>query len=180
MERHKSCCFIGHRKIINEADLTSKLSELIDKLIFDGVNVFIFGSKSEFNDLCYKIVNSKRVEFPFIKRVLFTCANEACVFEREKEELSQSASAIIGKSVEIFGFDEERRFAARERAGKASYLQRNRAMIDDSDVCVFYYKLGCDFSKSDKTDIYEHKASGAKAAYEYAAKKNKRIYNVFG
>ena len=51
-----NCCFIGHRKICVNDDLINPLKELILKLIKIGVNNFIFGSNSEFDNLCYQIV----------------------------------------------------------------------------------------------------------------------------
>ena len=33
-----------------------------------------------------------------------------------------------------------------ERAGKASYVERNQEMIDASDFCIFYYIIICHLS----------------------------------
>ncbi len=61
-----------------------------------------------------------------------------------------------------------------KKAGKASYVERNRIMIDESDFGIFYMNENYFLSKS---------KSGTKIAYDYALKKSKkgliRIFNVF-
>lgn len=51
------CCFVGHRKINKTAELEKTLIEIIEKMITDNrVDSFLFGSKSEFDELCHKVV----------------------------------------------------------------------------------------------------------------------------
>lgn len=58
IESTKKCCFFGHRKINKTDELVNKLTETIEKLIVEnGVGTFLFGSKSQFDDLCYEIVS---------------------------------------------------------------------------------------------------------------------------
>ena len=61
-------------------------------------------------------------------------------------------------------------------AGKASYVERNREMIDDSDFCVFFY------IEEYKPEHDPHRKtsgkSGTKMAYDYAVRKKKPIINV--
>ncbi len=56
-------------------------------------------------------------------------------------------------------------------AGRASYVERNQAMINDSDFCIFYYNKN--YIPKTKTK------SGTKIAYEYALRKKKNIINLF-
>ena len=62
------------------------------------------------------------------------------------------------------------------RAGKASYVERNREMIGDSDICVFFY------IEEYKPEPNPHRKtsgkSGTKPAYDYAVGKKKPIINV--
>ncbi len=51
-------------------------------------------------------------------------------------------------------------------AGKASYVERNYAMIDKSSYCVVYY---------DELNIPTARKSGTKIALDYAIKKGKNI-----
>ena len=53
----KACCFIGHRKIEKSVELTQRVRAVINDLIENkGVTTFLFGSRSEFDDLCHEIV----------------------------------------------------------------------------------------------------------------------------
>ncbi|MGN0960742.1 MAG: hypothetical protein ACI4PF_00915 [Christensenellales bacterium] len=52
-------CFIGHNKINVTLDLINNLKRLIFYLIKEkGINTFLFGSKSKFNDICYSVVKN--------------------------------------------------------------------------------------------------------------------------
>lgn len=49
--------FVGHRNIKFTKELKDRLSQILEKLIIEeNADTFLFGSRSEFNDLCYKIV----------------------------------------------------------------------------------------------------------------------------
>ena len=56
-------------------------------------------------------------------------------------------------------------------AGKYSYVERNREMINNSSFCVIYYDENYLSSKS-------HSESGTRLARDYAIKKKKEIINV--
>ena len=71
----------------------------------------------------------------------------------------------------MLGFEEEFEHKTKYEAGRASYVERNQAMINDSDYCVFYY---------DKNYFpLTRTKSGTKLAYEYAVRKNKKVINLF-
>ena len=80
------------------------------------------------------------------------------------------------------GVEEEVEFKNKWKAGKASYVERNQAMINDSDLCVFYYdeNYKVDERKYSKRSFttYQPK-SGTWLAYDYAKQKKKEIINVF-
>ena len=72
MEYLKSCtcCFFGHRKIDEMAELKNKLYEIIENLIVnERIDTFLFGSKSAFDDLCHKITTELKEKYPHIKRI---------------------------------------------------------------------------------------------------------------
>ncbi len=49
-----TCCFIGHREINVTDELKEKLCVVIKRLITEeSIDTFLFGSKSQFDDLCY-------------------------------------------------------------------------------------------------------------------------------
>ena len=66
----KTCCFFGHRKIEKRDTLKRRLYEIIENLIVnENTDTFLFGSKSEFDSLCYKVVTALKQTYPQIKRV---------------------------------------------------------------------------------------------------------------
>ena len=61
----KVCCFIGHRKIEKSIELKQRVEETIKDLIENkGMNIFLFGSRSEFDDLCHSIVTELQKNNP--------------------------------------------------------------------------------------------------------------------
>ncbi len=62
--------FIGHRTIDQTKALREKLTQVIEKLIAEeDADTFLFGSKSDFNDLCYGVVTAIRARHEKIRRV---------------------------------------------------------------------------------------------------------------
>ena len=73
----KVCCFIGHRKIEKSIELKQRVKDVINDLIENkGVITFLFGSRSEFDDLCHSIVTDLQKNNPQIKRIIYTCQSE--------------------------------------------------------------------------------------------------------
>ncbi len=172
MEKRKVCSFFGHREIKIEETLIKKIEGIIENLIAEkGVSIFLFGSKSEFDSLCLYLMGGFKEKYPFIKRIAYTCKGEGCNLESLKEESERLYSKIYGRKVEILYVDEEVNFKNKWIAGKSGYVQRNYAMIDESDFCVFYYDVNV-LRKDGQAK------SGTKIAYEYAIKKRKQIINV--
>ena len=65
-----TCCFFGHRGTAQTQELTDKIRGCVEALILNyGVNVFLFGSKSKFDDLCYTVVTELKEKYPHIVRV---------------------------------------------------------------------------------------------------------------
>ena len=50
-------CFIGHRTVNDAEQVKIKLIDAISSLIADGADTFLFGSRSEFDALCWEAVN---------------------------------------------------------------------------------------------------------------------------
>lgn len=62
--------FIGHRHIRSENSLLQIIHREIYTLIARKcVDTFLFGSRSQFDDICLKIVSDMKTEFPHIKRI---------------------------------------------------------------------------------------------------------------
>ena len=62
-------CFIGHRTIENAEQIKSKLFGIVSKLISNGADTFLFGSRSDFNNLCWIVVTALKEQHPHIKRI---------------------------------------------------------------------------------------------------------------
>ncbi len=172
MEKHKTCSFFGHRKIDETDGLKRQLKSVITNLIEnEKVEIFLFGSRSDFNPLCHDVVTELKIRYPQIKRLFYTCRSEMCILEKERTYWEEVYSYFKKQPVTLLGFEEEVEHKTKYEAGKASYVERNQAMINDSDFCVFYYNKN--YVPSTKTN------SGTRIAYEYALRKKKKIINLF-
>lgn len=164
-----SCCFFGHRRIDETAELKERLTKTIEALIADNdVNTFLFGSKSQFDDLCHKVVTELKEKYPHIKRIYVRSAYP---------DINDSYEDYLLESYEETYYPEKMC-----GAGKASYVERNQEMINKSAFCIVYYDENYApprrrNSRRDLTD-YQPK-SGTKIAYDYAAKKKCNIINIF-
>ena len=180
----KVCCFIGHRKIERTDKLIKNLTSLIRGLIHEqGVNTFLFGSRSEFDDLCHEIVTELQKKNPQIKRIMYTCRSEYAVKKEEKEERERIAREVTKRDIKYKDYDGAMMSDRLWLAGKASYVERNQDMINASDYCVFYYDPQYQpprrkYSKRSVGD-YQPK-SGTALAFEYAMRgKRTKIINIW-
>lgn len=172
-----ACCFIGHRKIQDKEAVLPHVKVIVEMLIKEkGVRVFNFGSKSEFDDLCHAVVSEFQNDYPDIIRVFYNLKSEYAVKKDEKEKLEEIWRSIIKKDVSLKDFDSSKMSDRVFMAGKASYVERNREMIDDSDICVFFYIE--EYKPEPELHRKSSGKSGTDIAYEYAVRKKKPIINV--
>ena len=186
-EIETKCCFVGHRTIATSEELTENLTKTIERLIAEeGVKYFLFGSRSEFDDLCHRIVTDYQKEYPHIVRVAYTRRSEYAVKKDEKERMEKSWSSLLKTDVKLKDYDAEVQSDRVYSAGKASYVERNQEMIDASDYCIFYYNEAYQPPKRKRANrdftTYQPK-SGTRIAYEYAVQKSKKndkiVINAF-
>ena len=182
MEKHKTCSFFGHRKIDVSDNLTQRIKDCLEYLIVKcNVKNFLFGSKSDFNDLCHLVVSELKVKYSNIKRICYTCKSEGCTLEIERQEREKIYSRFLNSNVRLLGFEEEFEHETKHKAGKASYIERNQAMIDDSGYCVFYYDKNYFPEKrkhSKRAFCYYQPKSGTALAHTYAKQKKKFLINI--
>lgn len=147
------CCFFGHR-VINETEkLKTELIEVIEKLITDeGVNTFLFGSKSRFNNLCLELVTKLKQKYPHIKRVYVRA---------EFSVIDDDYKTYLLRSYEETYYPEKIL-----NAGRAAYIERNFEMIDKSRFCIVYFE---------ETELPTHRKSGTKIALDYAIKREREV-----
>ena len=172
----KRCCFIGHRTIEQTDELLALLTDTIRRLILEeGVCYFLFGSRSAFDDLCHRIVTEFQQEFPNIVRVAYTRRSEYAVKAEEKVKMERTWATLLKTEVKLKDYDAEVQSDRVFSAGKASYVERNQEMIDDSDFCVFYYNESYlpPRRKRSNRDLSSYQPkSGTRLAYEYAIRKS--------
>jgi len=181
-EAEKKCCFIGHRTIVASTELTENLTKTIEGLIAEeGVKYFLFGSRSEFDDLCHGIVTALKEKYPHIIRVAYTRRSEYAVKVEEKEKMERAWASVLKTDVKLKDYDAEVQSDKVYSAGKASYVERNQEMIDASDYCIFYYNEEYQPPQRKRTNrdlsTYQPK-SGTRIAYEYAVQKSKKADKV--
>ena len=179
----KVCSFFGHRKIEVTEELKQKVKDVIENLIIEkNVLTFLFGSRSDFDFLCHLVVTELKAKYPNIKRIAYTCRHETCILESEIEKWNKVYSHLNNHEVNLLGVEEEYDHKTKYSSGKASYVERNKAMINDSDFCVFYYNENYQppirkFSK--RSCGYYQPKSGTAVAYAYAKQKKKNLINIF-
>ena len=148
-----TCCFFGHRTICETEELRTRLYTTIERLIVEeGVDAFLFGSKSRFNDLCHELVTELKEKHPHVKRVYIRA---------EFSVIHDDYEAYLLQSYEDTYFPQRIL-----NAHKAVYVERNCDMIDHSRFCVLYYD-------EDKAPLT--RKSGTKIALAYAEKHQKDI-----
>ena len=175
---NQTCCFIGHRKIEDKESVFLRVKPIIEMLITEkGVRIFNFGSRSEFDDLCHLIVSEFQNEYPDIIRVNYNRKSEYVVKKDEKARREEIARRLLKKDISVKDFDRSKMSDRVSGAGKASYVERNREMIDDSDFCVFFY-IGEEYKPEPNPYYKTSGKSGTKMAYDYAVRKGKTIINV--
>ena len=182
MQKHKICSFFGHRKIEITEELKQKVKEVIEDLIVNhNVLIFLFGSRSDFDYLCHLVVTELKEKYPNIIRKCYTCRSETCTLESERAYWEEIYSHFKKEKVTLLGVEEEVEHKTKYTSGRASYVERNQAMINDSDYCVFYYDENYqpEMRKYSKRSIgYYQPKSGTALAHAYAKQKKKIVINV--
>lgn len=165
----RSCCFFGHRKIAADDELLNVLRNTVEGLITNkNVDTFLFGSKSEFDDLCHKVVTELKGKYPCIKRI-YVRAEFPYIDDNYKAYLLQNYEDTYYPGRMI-------------NAGKASYVERNYEMIDNCKFCVIYYDENYtpERRKSSRKNLVSYQPkSGTKIAYDYVKQKGLHVTNVF-
>ncbi len=165
---NNTCCFFGHREIIETEELTKRLYGEVERLITDkNTYIFLFGSRSQFNDLCYRIVTELKEKYPHIKRI-YVRAEFPDIDGKYMEYLLEKYDSTYFPD-KVYG------------AGKASYIKRNFEMIKNSTYCICYYDKSYTVPRKNTKamNLTESQTkSGTAIAYEYAEKKAKTVINL--
>ena len=68
--------FIGHRKIEKVEEVMQRVVKIVTKLINEGADTFLFGSRNQFDEMCYKVVTELQKNYPYIIRVEVRASSE--------------------------------------------------------------------------------------------------------
>ena len=151
--KNKTCCFFGHRKIVDTLELRTKITDTIESLIVDqNIDTFLFGSKSEFDRLCLELVTKLKEKYPHVKRIYVRA---------EFPFINDDYLTYLLKSYDDTYYPEKL-----HGAGRAAYVERNYEMINKSKYCIVCY---------DKSRAPTTRKSGTKIALDYAIKKGRKI-----
>ncbi len=162
-----TCCFLGHRKIDITNEQRIKLYNVIETLIVKyGIDTFLFGDKSQFNDLCYEIVSELKKNYPYLKRI-YVRAQSPYINDAYKAYLLKNYEDTYYPNSVI-------------KAGRLSYIKRNYEMINESEYCIIYFNKDYVPTKQKNENICPRQTkSGTQIAYDYALKSQRKIINIF-
>lgn len=122
-----------------------------------------------------------QVSFPNIELIAFACRNEWTCLKCEMLKTEKMLKTFFGEEATIKVFDKEEEFIGKFESGRNLYIIRNKAMIDRSDFCIFYYNENYkpNNRKRAKNDVASYQPnSGTRIAYNYAHAKKKSIINL--
>ena len=152
MKENKICSFFGHRQIAITEELYAATMAEIMKAVDLGCCIFYFGGYGVFDELCYKVVTKIKEEMPQKQiRRIYCVAQEKYLRGKSRYFKRENYEEIIYLT------------PAFESWYQSIYF-RNCAMIDASDLIIFY--------------VEKRENSGAYKAYSYAKKRKKRFVNI--
>ncbi len=165
----KSCSFFGHRDTTQTEELKEKIRETVERLIVEeGVDTFLFGSRSKFDELCHIVVTELQEIHPHIRRIAYLCKHETACLVGTGMELKQKIKDLTGRDVYVGEYEEIKKSDRVNSAGRACYVERNQIMITDSDYCIFF----CHCNQNSRGCRNDLNISGVVLAFQYASKKH--------
>jgi len=167
---NKSCSIFGHRKIKNIK--IENLEKIFLYLILEkNITTFMFGTKSDFYNICYEVLSNLQKKYNHIQLVLYVCKSETGLLKEDMVKWEIIRKNQFNNEVRFSYYDKIVDLIQYYNAGKASYIERNQYMVDNSDICLFYF----DEKYQVETENFSIPKSGTRLIYEYAKRKNKEI-----
>lgn len=149
----KTCSVFGHNTIEITNELENNLFETLKNLIDKGCEYFYFGGFSMFDELCHKVVSKlKETNNQIIRIFCLSDPRHLRINKRLKWLKSEDYEEFVYLDLEFDWWYQR-------------IYYRNCAMIDKSDIVIFY--------------VEERANSGAYKAFKYAKQKKKEIINLF-
>lgn len=148
----ETCSVFGHSKIEITKELEEKLFATFEDLIKQCCKYFYFGGFGEFDDICHKVISKLKSTYPHIQRIF-------CLSDPRHQRISKRPKWLKDEDYEEFIYLDLDFDWWYQRI-----YYRNCAMIDRSDVIVFY--------------VEPRENSGAYKTYKYAKQKKKSLINL--
>ena len=127
----KICCFTGHRKITdNENELYLSVKSEVLKLCEEGYSEFRCGGAVGFDMLCADAVIEARKQYPEIRFVIYVPCLEQNKFFTDKQKVRYKAQIDAADKI----------LCISERYYSGCMLDRNKAMVRGSDLCIAYLR----------------------------------------
>jgi len=137
----KACSFFGHRDTPQTEELKVKVREVVERLIVEeGVDTFLFGSRSKFDELCHIVVTELQEMYPHIRRIAYLCKHENGCLVGAGMRLSQKIKDVTGRDEYVAEYEEIKKSDRINSARCACYVERNQWMIECSSFVVIRYK----------------------------------------
>ena len=168
----KTCSFFGHRDTPQTEELKQKVRETVERLIVEeGVDIFLFGSRSKFDELCHIVVTELKQKYPYIRRVAYLCKHETACLVGAGTSLRQKIKNLTGRDEYVGEYEEIKKSDRVNSAGYACYVERNYWIVDESDFSILYLNF---------QEGKNGKKSGAYLAYQkLLKKKNVKFLNLY-
>ena len=164
----KSCSFFGHRDTPQTEELKEKIRETVERLIVEkGVDTFLFGTRSSFDELCHIVVTELKEKYSNIRRIAYLCKHETACLVGAGAETRRTIKLVTGRDVYVGEYEEIKKSDRVNSAGRASYVERNCLMIKDSNFVVVHLEEGRNGGKS-----------GTRLAYKYSLRQKKSMLTV--
>ena len=159
----KTCSFFGHRDTEQSEELKQKVKDIVERLIVEeSVDTFLFGSRSNFDELCHIVVTGLKEKYPYIRRIAYLCKHESGCLVGAGTSLRQKIKDLTGRDTYVAEYEEIKKSDRVNSAGRASYIERNQCMVNNSDYVIFYRDGNC-----------EEKYSGTIKTFSYAKSRKK-------
>ena len=150
-------------------DIASNADRYTDFLITAANNYkYSFKEQLLIHTLCYEVVSELREVYPKIRRIHYRTDYPDADAYTMQFLLDGYEDSICPDGVAA--------------AGKAAYVERNQAMIQASDFCVFYFNneyLPASRKESKKAITSYQPKSGTGIAFDYAKANGKTIINLY-
>ena len=97
----KTCSFFGHRDTEQSEELKQKVKDIVERLIVEeSVDTFLFGSRSNFDELCHIVVTELKEKYPYIRRIAYLCKHESGCLVGAGTSLKQKIKDLIALGYE--------------------------------------------------------------------------------